>query len=174
MIKAKGLIHGITRASCDMSLGFGLLTIVICDFLFTKSGLIVNVLSPSPSPYFALCAHVMPPWKPNSRHTTLTSLMFTSSSQTVPHVLSCSTSKRPSCASRAKLPAKRTLTAGARVALRWEDVVRRGSARAGQERNSSSRTRELKQRVRVIVTVSRESAGKCWNSRMQFDLFLAN
>lgn len=147
------------------------------DCLITKSDLMVNVLSPSPSPYFALCAHVMPPWNPNSRHTTLTSLMFTSSSQTVPHVLSCSTSKRPSCASRAKLPAKRTLTAGARVALRWEDVVRRGSERAGQERDrssSSSRTRELKQRVQVIVTVWRGSAGTCWNSTIQFDLLLAN
>ncbi|KAG7216380.1 hypothetical protein INR49_021785 [Caranx melampygus] len=52
----------------------------------TKRGIIV-IHSPSPSPYFALCAHVMPPWKPSSRHTTLASLMFTSSSQTVPQVL---------------------------------------------------------------------------------------
>lgn len=129
-------------------------------FHFSDNQNLVSVRSPAPSPYFALCAHVRPPWNPSSRHTTLASFMFTSSSQTVPQVLLCSTSTRPSFASRATLPAKRTWAAGARAALRTGDVVRRGSARAGLERDSRSGSRrKLKQRVRVIVTVRRGSAG---------------
>lgn len=126
--------------------------------LLNGCNLLQEVLSPAPSPYCALCAHVTPLWKPSSLHTTLANLMSTSSSQTVPQVLLCSTSTRPSLGSRAKLPAKRTLAADARGALRWLDELRRGSARAGEERDSSRRTK-LKQRVRVIVAERRGSAG---------------
>lgn len=111
------------------------------------------ILSPVPSPNLALWAHVTPPWYPSSRQTTLASLMSTSSSQTVPQVLLCSTSTRPSYGSCAKLPAKRTFAAGARAVLRREDTARGGSARAGHVRDSSTRTgrQRPKQRMRVIV-----------------------
>lgn len=68
-------------------------------FNWPKVALHASLFSPCPSPYFALWAQVMPPRYPSSRHTTLASLRSTSSSQTVPHKLLCSTSTRPSLGS---------------------------------------------------------------------------
>ena len=115
--------------------------------------LIFKELSPSPWPYLALCAHVMPLWKPSSRHTTLASLMSTSSSQTVPHVLLYSTSTRPSFTSRGLFPTRRTLAAGARGDRRGE--VRRCGCPGWQR---ESRRTALTQRVTMRIIVSNRRA----------------
>lgn len=121
-----------------------------------------EIHSPSPSPYLALCAHVMPLWKPSSLQTTLASLMSTSSSQTVPQVPLCRTSTRPSFSLWPK-PASRTLAAGARL-------DRPGvSGRASVHKKRSAKIRTHKGQMARIMIAHRWGF---WNRKQQWSLLL--
>lgn len=120
-----------------------------------------EIHSPSPSPYLALCAHVMPLWKPNSLQTTLASLMSTSSSQTVPQVPLCRTSTRPSFSLWPR-PASRTLAAGARL-------DRPGvSGRASVHKKSAKRRTHNGQIARIMIA----HRWGFWNRKQQWSLLL--
>ncbi len=114
--------------------------------------------SPSPSPYLALCAHVMPLWKPSSLQTTLASLMLTSSSHTVPHVPLCRTSTRPSF-SLWPIPASRTLAAGARLERPGD------SGRASVHTKRSAKRRQI---ARIMIV----QRWGFWNTKQRVSLIL--
>ncbi len=120
-----------------------------------------EIHSPSPSPYLALCAHVMPLWKPSSLQTTLASLMSTSSSHTVPHVPLCRTSTRPSFSLRL-IPASRTLAAGARRERPGD------SGRAFVHTKRSTKRRTQKGQMARIMIAQRWGF---WNTKQKVSFF---